>query len=107
MKKLSYEWFCEKTGKCSVFKMPCEDCDRSCPNLIRVSFGRGMTRMLREKIFSRDKLCLKCGSKDKLTIDHIRPISRGGSNDESNLQTLCRDCNVEKGNMIIDYRKNG
>lgn len=29
-------------------------------------------------------------------IDHKQPISRGGSNDESNLTLACRRCNLEK-----------
>jgi 5-methylcytosine-specific restriction endonuclease McrA len=32
-----------------------------------------------------------------LEIDHIRPVSRGGTNDPDNLQVLCRDCNAGKG----------
>jgi 5-methylcytosine-specific restriction endonuclease McrA len=30
-------------------------------------------------------------------VDHIVPVSRGGGNDEANLRTLCRACNVGKG----------
>lgn len=48
--------------------------------------------------------CLRCGKKRKLTVDHVLPISLGGSNDISNLQPLCKDCNCCKGNKHIDYR---
>lgn len=52
--------------------------------------------------------CLKCGSTDNLSIDHIVPISRGGSNYFSNLQVLCRSCNSGKGNHhSTDYRPSG
>ncbi|TVL99587.1 MAG: hypothetical protein CV087_17550 [Candidatus Brocadia sp. WS118] len=44
-----------------------------------------------------DKVCKKCGITDDLTIDHIRPLSKGGTNDISNLQILCRRCNASKG----------
>lgn len=33
-----------------------------------------------------------------LTVDHIRPRSRGGTNDLTNLQILCRNCNSSKKN---------
>ncbi len=51
--------------------------------------------------------CAYCGSKDNLTIDHIIPLSRGGTNREDNLQCLCRDCNNLKGaSMPDDLRGN-
>jgi len=31
-----------------------------------------------------------------LEIDHIIPVCLGGTNDENNLQTLCRECHIEK-----------
>jgi 5-methylcytosine-specific restriction endonuclease McrA len=33
---------------------------------------------------------------DKYHIDHVVPLARGGSNDPSNLQLLCRSCNSHK-----------
>lgn len=40
--------------------------------------------------------CAKCGSTEKLTVDHIVPMIRGGSDDLSNLQILCKRCNSSK-----------
>lgn len=32
-----------------------------------------------------------------LSIDHIKPKSKGGTNDRENLCVLCTTCNTEKG----------
>jgi len=55
-----------------------------------------------------DNKCLRCGSKNsKLTVDHIVPISKGGSNNITNIQPLCFSCNASKQDKTIDYRENG
>ena len=51
-----------------------------------------------------DYRCLCCGEQKPLTVDHIVPISRNGSNDIDNIQPLCRSCNSKKHDSIIDYR---
>lgn len=56
---------------------------------------------LRFEILKRDDYrCQMCGvtAKDGATleIDHIMPVSKGGTNDAGNLQVLCRDCNAGK-----------
>jgi len=63
-------------------------------------------KSIREIIFSRDNYsCLKCESRERLSIDHIMPICRGGKNEIENYQTLCVKCNSEKNSKHIDYRK--
>jgi len=53
-------------------------------------------------IWERDAYrCVKCERIQKLTIDHIIPLSKGGTNHESNLQTLCQICNKKKGKQIL------
>jgi 5-methylcytosine-specific restriction endonuclease McrA len=52
--------------------------------------------------------CLKCGRKEPeiaLTVDHVLPLSLGGTSDIENIQTLCKSCNGSKGARHIDYRK--
>lgn len=52
---------------------------------------------VRDRIFSRDNYkCVLCGSTERLTIDHIISIYRGGTDDDDNLQTLCNRCNAGK-----------
>lgn len=49
----------------------------------------------RTKIMNRDSnTCLRCDSEneDELEVHHILPINQGGTNDDSNLATLCSDC---------------
>jgi len=49
--------------------------------------------------------CLCCGKTGvKLTVDHVVPIIKGGSNNIDNIQPLCQTCNLEKFTKIIDYR---
>lgn len=56
------------------------------------------TKQHRSTVFDRDgHRCRLCGSTDNLVLDHIVPISKGGSDDIGNLQTLCWSCNSRKG----------
>lgn len=48
--------------------------------------------------------CLKCGSENNLSMDHIIPLSLGGDHDISNIQPLCRKCNSKKNAKYEDYR---
>lgn len=51
--------------------------------------------------------CLCCGvSGDEvaLTRDHVVPLSKGGTDDISNIQPLCASCNSKKRARTIDYR---
>ena len=45
--------------------------------------------------------CRDCYSAVNLQIDHIVPLSKGGSSEESNLQTLCRRCNRRKWKKLV------
>lgn len=49
--------------------------------------------------------CLCCREQNKLTADHVIPLSKGGSNWIANIQPLCGICNSSKGTKIIDFRK--
>ena len=46
-----------------------------------------------------DWKCVQCGHWDR-TVDHIIPISKGGTSERSNLQVLCNKCNWIKSDKI-------
>lgn len=53
-------------------------------------------------------MCLWCKEIGiELTVDHIVPLIRGGTNYISNIQPLCRVCNSKKHDKIIDFRPFG
>ena len=63
----------------------------------RVSWPKGRKQKLMRR---QDNTCVYCGKRRiarTFDIDHMIPVVRGGSNDESNLQVICRPCNQRKG----------
>lgn len=60
---------------------------------------------IRDAVFNKyGKVCLCCGSTENLTIDHVIPVKKGGKNDISNYQPLCKGCNSRKSTQNTDYR---
>jgi 5-methylcytosine-specific restriction endonuclease McrA len=60
---------------------------------------------VKEWVFSKyGKICLCCGTTENISIDHIKPIKKGGTNDLDNLQPLCKSCNSSKSTRVVDYR---
>jgi 5-methylcytosine-specific restriction endonuclease McrA len=77
------------------------------PSIIRlkryvpIPFRRVM--LSRANVHRRDRhQCQYCGRRDKLTIDHVVPKSRGGRDAWDNLVTACVPCNNKKGNRTPD-----
>ncbi|MFS8868105.1 HNH endonuclease [Synechococcus sp. H65.1] len=53
----------------------------------------------RREVLRRDHhTCQYCGSTHNLTLDHVVPLSRGGSHTWDNVVTACERCNQRKGN---------
>ena len=64
---------------------------------VRVPYRRIM--LTRKNIIRRDGFrCQYCASRDRLTIDHVLPKSRGGRDTWENLVAACVPCNNRKGN---------
>lgn len=62
----------------------------------------------RRAIARRDgERCAVCGTTRDLTIDHVIPKSRGGSNRIDNLQFLCQTHNQEKGDRVDEEARVG
>ena len=69
----------------------------------------GMNWIRRPKrlaIYLRDGLaCVYCGhgveDGAQLTLDHVRPVSKGGTNDASNLVTACHTCNSNRMDRTV------
>lgn len=62
-------------------------------------------KSLRFKIFARDGFtCQYCGQRPPevvLEVDHIHPVSKGGTDEDMNLISSCFDCNRGKRAKVI------
>lgn len=62
-------------------------------------------KSVRFDVLKRDLFkCQYCGSTAPdvlLQIDHINPVSKGGTNDITNLITSCQQCNAGKSNNLL------
>jgi 5-methylcytosine-specific restriction endonuclease McrA len=52
----------------------------------------------KEKLQKLNGICQMCKTDKNITIDHIKPLSKGGTNCIDNLQPLCKSCNSRKNN---------
>ena len=83
-------------------------CSRTCLSMDHNFKHRSQTRVSgvarRNEIFTRDGMsCYICNKTLKLTemeVDHLVPVSRGGSNQPVNLATSCLRCNRIRGSRI-------
>jgi hypothetical protein len=63
--------------------------------------SRHIPRDVRQRVWqSYGGRCAECAATEYLEFDHIIPHARGGTNDERNVQLLCRGCNGTKSDAI-------
>jgi 5-methylcytosine-specific restriction protein A len=66
----------------------------------RLSGRKGQER--RARWLAEQVLCVACAAMTppRVTlgtdVDHVRPLAKGGADDETNLQTLCSECHQAK-----------
>jgi len=72
-------------------------------DLKRSRHARGYGRrweLLRAHVLATEPLCRLCCAKGRVTpataVDHVIPLSEGGSDDPSNLQPICESCHAAK-----------
>ena len=62
---------------------------------VNIKYGRAWRRV-RERYVLAHPLCERCLKQGRMTpvdeVHHIIPVSQGGTNDESNLMSLCKSC---------------
>lgn len=63
--------------------------------------GQDFTKAQRRRLLGES--CRRCGSSDRLELDHILPIMAGGTNADQNAQTLCWRCNSRKRQSDIRH----
>lgn len=71
-----------------------------------VQINKTVTPRMKLSIKNRDQFqCVNCKSSFDLQIDHIHPKGLGGNNHPTNLQTLCRSCNLRRAVKSYGVRR--
>ncbi len=66
-----------------------------------------VSKRTRFEVLRRDNYtCRYCRSTEsKLTVDHVTPVTLGGTDDLTNLVAACRDCNAGKSSTVLEAEK--
>lgn len=99
----------------TLWNVPISEINTACNALVTAGYGdvlemwpqrekpqrRWISQSTRRAVYRRDgNRCLACGTRKRLTLDHIYPYSLGGNDEIANLQTLCQSCNSKKGARV-------
>lgn len=68
----------------------------------RINFGKDIKKRILSKSDNACAHCKKPLTIADMTIDHMIPLSKGGTNEESNLIALCFHCNTEKDDDVVN-----
>jgi 5-methylcytosine-specific restriction enzyme A len=64
---------------------------------------------LRRRRLNKEPLCRMCKERGRVTeateVDHIVPLSQGGTDDDSNTRNLCNDCHRQATAEQFGYRE--
>lgn len=60
-----------------------------------------MVRNLKSGLFGTCSYCAKELAMNQMTIDHIKPLAKGGQHVAENLALACRPCNSSKNDKIL------
>ncbi|HAK97252.1 MAG TPA: HNH endonuclease [Planctomycetes bacterium] len=84
----------------------------------RKAIKRDVSSSQRARILARDGYtCQVCGAgagepdpsdtrrRVRLRVDHVVPVSEGGSNEDDNLRALCEACNAGRSNLQVPLSK--
>jgi 5-methylcytosine-specific restriction endonuclease McrA len=62
----------------------------------------------RQRVWLRDPRCARCGIvttfPSGFEMDHIKALTNGGTNDDSNMQVLHHECHEAKTNEDLGYK---
>ena len=92
--KLTNGRFCEEHAKLEAKRYEKYDRDPA----VKKRYGRAWKR-IRDTYIAAHPFCEQCKKNGTMTlaeeVHHIKPLSRGGTNQEDNLMSLCTSCHSE------------
>lgn len=94
-------WHARNPGSRKAWREANPDADAAIRQRYRAA-KRGVTATLttsewREILNEFSGLCAYCGSSERIEMEHMTPLSRGGHHDKYNVVPACSQCNRHKG----------